>query len=772
MGHTFTAQNKTRLPGVIAGLFCLLLFSGIGMTAQPPSPLYIRGVVTDSNGAAVSNASVRFIPSNQTGTVRTAVTASDGRFVIEIPDDRGTLIVDAQGFRSYKAMASVGDDVSIILSPAPVNGLVTVTGTETRVEETAASVVLLGRPDLDVSGALTLDDRLRQVPGFSLFRRAGSRTANPTTQGVSLRGVGASGASRALVLADGVPLNDPFGGWVYWGRVPSESISQVEILRGAAGDLYGSSAIGGVVSVITRPPAASPFASIETSYGSQRTPFVSAYSSIASSGWSGSLAGEFFRTDGFIPVDEPQRGGADTRANVSRWAIVPFVQRTFRNRDRIFASAEFFREERENGTRLQTNDTNLKAFSGGADWQLTSRDFLTVRVSGGIQSYNQTFSAISADRNSETLNRLQRVPTNYSGISGKWTANRNRNVFFAGAELRRVHGHSDETGIAAGVPTSRSDAGGRELTGGIFAGAIVPVGSKITVSGGFRFDRWRNRDGFARSVALASGIVTETFFPDRSESAFSPRISILYRITRRVSVSATFAKGFRRPTLNELYRNFRVGEVLTLANANLRAERAANFETAANVNAFEQRVNVRAGMFCTAIDGNVANVTLAVTPNLITRQRQNIGSTRSCGLEADGNFQVSREFRISGGYLFVDPRVTDFPANTALEGLRIPQVPRHQFAMQAALSVLRKTTISAQFRAVGPQFDDDQNQFRLAGFFTVDVFAARRLGSRVEVFAAAENLSDSRIEAGRTPVLTLGSPRAFRIGLRLRIGGN
>src|SRR5687768_17877064 len=97
-----------------------------------------------------------------------------------------------------------------------------------------AAVTTLHREVLDVAPAATLDDALRAVPGFSLFRRSSSRVANPTTQGVTLRGLAASGASRALVLADDVPLNDPFGGWVYWNRVPSAALSEVSVARGAA----------------------------------------------------------------------------------------------------------------------------------------------------------------------------------------------------------------------------------------------------------------------------------------------------------------------------------------------------------------------------------------------------------------------------------------------------------------------------------------------------------------------------------------------------------
>ena len=103
---------------------------------------------------------------------------------------------------------------------------VTATRTETRIGDTPASVVVLSREALQTTAAATTDDALRQVPGFTLFRRSGSRTANPTTQGVSLRGIGASGASRALVIDDGIPLNDPFGGWIYWGRVPRSAIER------------------------------------------------------------------------------------------------------------------------------------------------------------------------------------------------------------------------------------------------------------------------------------------------------------------------------------------------------------------------------------------------------------------------------------------------------------------------------------------------------------------------------------------------------------------
>ena len=767
---THLAAEK-QLTGMIRLVAAILLCFAVISFGQ--ARMHFTGVVVDKNGAAISNAAVSFVDSSGTASERPITTDTAGRFALETNSDKpGVLIVEASGFETFRMTLSASEtEIRVVLSPSPVSETVTITRSETRVEESSASVALVRRQDLDSSAAVTLDDKLRQVPGFSLFRRAGSRTANPTTQGVSLRGVGASGASRALVIADGVPLNDPFGGWIYWGRVPSESIAQVEILRGTAGDLYGSSAIGGVISVLTRRPGLEPFASIEASYGNERTPFASIYSSIARNDWSGSLAGEFFETDGFIPVDKAQRGSVDTRANVRRWGIVPFLQRSFNRSDRAFLSVEFFHEERENGTRLQTNDTDLKTFSAGVDWRVMDGHVLALRADGGIQRYEQTFSAVSADRNSESLNRFQHAPSSFLGLSGQWTGNYRKNIIFAGAELRRVHGHSDETGFVAGTQTSKSDAGGREMTGSVFAGMIVPIRSRLTVSGGFRLDSWRNLNGFTRSTVISSGATTLTEFPDRSESAFSPRLSASYRFTNWLSVAANFAGGFRRPTLNELYRNFRVGDVLTLANANLRAERARGFDAAVIVNGFERRLYIRSGMFCTTISDNVSNVTLNTTPNLITRQRQNAARTRACGIEADGNFQIDEHLRFSAGYLFVDSRVSSFPTNPSLEGLLIPQIARHQLTFQSTYATPKKT-LGVQLRAAGPQFDDDQNQFRLRAFSSVDVFASRRIDQKIEIFAAAENLFDTKIEAGRTPVLTLASPRTFRAGLRLRLGRN
>src|SRR5437764_6435130 len=134
--------------------------------------------------------------------------------------------------------------------------VVTPTRMEQKAGDAPAAVTVITRDDVTHSASQTVDDLLRQVPGFSLFRRTSSVVGHPTTQGLSLRGIGPSGTSRALVLLDGVPINDPFGGWVYWNRIPLQAIEQIEVVHGGGSSVWGNYALGGAVHVLTRRPVA------------------------------------------------------------------------------------------------------------------------------------------------------------------------------------------------------------------------------------------------------------------------------------------------------------------------------------------------------------------------------------------------------------------------------------------------------------------------------------------------------------------------------------
>jgi len=574
---------------------------------------------------------------------------------------------------------------------------VTATRTETRLADTPASVVVLSKETLANTAAPTTDDALRQVAGFTLFRRAGSRVANPTTQGVTLRGAGASGASRALVLDDGVPLNDPFGGWVYWGRVPRVALERVEVLRGGASDLYGSAAMGGVVQFIRR---RSTGLSVDVSAGSGETATAMLFAGAKHF----TVAFDGLTTDGFVLVRRDQRGAVDIAAD-SRHATLDLTARN----DVGFVRGSYYRESRGNGTPLQVNDTTIRQLAAGGDF-----GSLTLRAYGSDQDYFQTFSAVADDRNSERLTIEQSVPSRGLGGSAQWTrVIRNRHVLITGVDLRTVRGTSDEL-----RGTTRVIAGGKQRTAAVYLEDLFAVTPSLTVTAGARADYWAN------------------------ETEVNPRVSVLWR-----GFSASAYTAFRAPTLNELHRGFRVGNIDTLPNADLKAEDLTGFELGARAK------NARVTLFWSAITDTIANVTIA--PN--TRQRQNLGRTWSRGLELDAEWALARDLRASAGFLFVDATVRE----GELRGKRVPQVPRTQLTAQ-----LQWRTVGVQTRWSASQFDDDRNELPLRGYFVADVFASHSLKRGVDLTLALENLFNEDVEVSAAPVVTLGQPRAWRVGLR------
>ena len=725
----------------------------------------VRVTVRDTVGRAVATAAVEVRATG--GTARPCEKAGE-RFICRIEPGEA-VAVSAGGFaRAEKRLSPdelASGEIEIVLEPAGLRETVVVSAerTEARLGDSPVSIAVLSRNALEQTAAPTLDDALRQVPGFSTFRRSSSRNSNPTTQGVSLRGVGASGASRTAVLFDGVAINDPFGGWVQWNRISPLAVEQVEVVRGGASSLYGSGSLSGTVAIEPR-STREPFAlAAEFSAGTQETLSAAGFLGTNYKSWFADLNFGRLQTEGYIPVSSEDRGPIDEPAGVRSLNLSARFGKRFGEAGSLFVRPSYFSEDRTNGTPLQRNQTHSRGVIAGGRFERTDGKLGTeFRAFGGTQVYDQTFTAVAAARDAETLSRLQRSPSQNAGLSARVFSLLGGHSLGAGFEVREVRGSSDEVGYFSGNPTSRLGSGGRERSFGVYVQDVFAWGSRAVIAGSVRYDRWSNSRGLSAMQSLATGITTTTIFLDREEGALSPRLSVLFRITPELSLNGSASRSFRAPTLNELYRGFRVGNIVTNANADLLAERAASFEAGASF--ARGPLYLRGTGFYTEIDRAVANVTLAVTPSLITRQRQNAGRTRSAGLELDAEFRVSR-LTLNAGYLFADSRVTDFPSNPSLVGNFIPQVPRHQFTFQARYAA-RRWDLGLQGRATGQQFDDDLNQFRLEPFFQLDGLFNFRVNENLGLFVAAENIFNSRYSIGVTPVRTVAAPASIRLGLR------
>ena len=599
--------------------------------------------------------------------------------------------------------------------------------------EVPTAVTTLNREALQSAPAATLDDTLRSIPGFSLFRRSSSRVANPTTQGATLRGLAASGSSRALVLADGLPLNDPVGGWVYWNRIPSVALDHVSVARGASGDLHGADAVGGVVSLESARHAA---ARVLADGGTDGTARLSAY--VGRPAGSGIVFGSFegFTTDGFVIVAPESRGPIDTPASSRHGSgHAGIEQQTSWGFWKLRGA--HFGERRGNGTPFQVNSTRVThAFADVIlpDWRLTSY--------GQLQRYEQTFSAVLTGRTAERPTSEQEVTASVvgAGAEGAWRG------FVLGAAARHVRSELIETAFAA--DGSRLTPTSVDPTQGSLAVSAQRAWSGRTWSGGggLRTELWQSaHDGTNRHVF------------------FNPRLWVAYGAPGDVRVNLAVQSGFRGPTINELYRPFRVGNTITQANDALKPEGVHGIE--AGVSRNFSKTTVRVLGFWSRVDDAIVNVTLS-TGATIVRQRQNAARIHARGVE----LETETRFGQPMGEVFVLTTSTSYTQSDfvsgPLEGLRVPQVPRWHHAI-GGRGVLGRAKWSAEWRYIGEQFDDDRNLFPLAESFMLDARVGWRVTRKIEVFGAMENVSDEEQDVGRTPIRTIGLPRTSRVGLRI-----
>jgi outer membrane receptor protein involved in Fe transport len=731
--------------------------------AQSGTSAKFAGHVVDSHDRPVIGASVVI---REAERVLRSTTDSSGHFEFPASAAAGDISIEIPGFAPQRAHLLAGSETAIRLAPATVTQNVVVSATRTDIAEeaTASSVRVLPAQQLSQTAGATLDDKLRQVPGFELFRRSSSRVSNPTSQGVSLRGLGSTAASRTLVLADLISVNDPFGGWIHWDEIPQLLIQQVEVVRGGGSDLYGSSAIGGVVDLVEHSPSRDA-GELQLGYGMQNSPQASLLESVSRGPWHALFSGDYFRTDGYILVTPSERGLIDRPSNVHYQNADVQLERTFGSMGRAFLAGNMLNEARDNGTTIQDNANRLWRYDAGFDWNVTTSSALKFRAYGATEHYRQSFSSVASDRNSETLTRLQTVPTGELGASAQWLQSLGTHfTLVTGADVQDVRA-TDFENTFFHRPTGYLDTTARQRETGVYGEGILQLRS-LTIAGSVRFDHFANLD--AEQWTLAKGVLTDVAIPDRTENVANPRVGVVRRITSNFALTASAFRAFRSPTMNELYRTGQVGQQITLANPLLRSERATGWEAGAQLAQPSHNAVMRASYFWTEVNRPVTALTLSQSGSSITLQRENLGQIRSRGISADYQIAPLSWLTFAGGYQFAKATSTRFDQNPALIGNWIPQVPRNTGTVQATVSQRHWGTLGVQVRATGHQFDDDQNKFLLHSFFRADAFASHEVNRHVEVFASAENLFDRTIEVGRTPVLTLGTPRIVQAGLRLR----
>ena len=733
----------------------VLLALLVATAAGAQTALHVSGIVQDTTGHPVANADVS--AQGTRGTV-TVTSNAAGQFTLDYPAASVALHAVTPQMRSHPIRVQAPASTLVLtLEPTPVAQQVTVTTTRSSLDlpATANTVYSLSEPQLRNYPAIPLDDKLRQQAGFELFRRSSSRVQNPTSQGISLRGLGSTAASRTLVLQQNVPLNDPFGGWIHWNEIPQEAIAGVALATGGGSDLYGSSALGGVINVALATPTP-PLFNLSAIGGGQDTSAISGRTDFGTTHLHQLVAADSYRTAGYIPIAPTLAGPIDVPSNVHYQAARTETDALVSGSNRLFLIGNVLNEARNNGTMLQTNGTRLWRYIGGADWAATPTITGRARLFGSNEGYRQTFSSTNAARTVENLTRLQRVRAQELGASTDASASLHHMALVAGLDIRDLRATDYETPIAAGRPNGIANTSARQRFIGGFAeglGSSGPWSAALSL----RLDSVANLDTIALSAASATAPVLHTTTPNRTEFIASPRLGVVRQIGALGSIHASVFRAFRTPTMNELYRTGQVGQETTLANAQLTSERATGWELGTYL-APTRLATISATYFWTEINRPVSAVLVSSTPTSITNRRQNLGQIVSRGTELHLDIAPTHPLSATLGYQYAHAVVTQFSAQPALLGKWIPQVPRQSFTAQLRASRPRLGDLTFALRATGRAYDDSSNTFELDPFVSIGLSAHHDFGPRWTASLLLDNLLRQRPQVARTPNLSLGSP--------------
>jgi outer membrane cobalamin receptor len=665
--------------------------------------------------------------------------------------------------------------------------VITATRVNQVVREVPAHVAVLGTAEIQRSAARTVSDFLRVIPGYTTKDHQSSVIAHPSRQAPALRGLGGTSASRTLVLLDGLPMNEPFAGWVFWPRVPLALVKQAEVVRGGGAGVWGDRALGGVINLVTDDPRENSLTLTQTG-GS----FNSSRSSVVATGRMDRvgvlLAGEYFDTDGYVIVPEEIRGSIDDRVDSRNGTVFGKVTFDATPSLRLFVGGNYMDDFRHNGTVLRKNTTIARDVRGGMRWLTPDGSLLNVTAYAGSSGYRNFFANEALDRNSEVPSLFQwKLPTHSAGAQAQWSKQASRvHRLTIGADASWVDGEvNEDTNFQQGSFASRRRVFGEQRLLGLYVQDALSLGDRTRVLASVRLDRFSNQDATRTEQNLRTGAITlDTAYASTSDSRASYSLGIRHQAAPAVALRASLYSSFRSPTLNELFKPFReAGNVITEANPRLKPERLTGVDVGADV-VLGPSVVARVTSFWSVVRDPALEVTLALagtTGRVIApcgfvpaggtcRRRENIDEFRSAGVETEVEARPHRYWTLGAAYAFNPTEITDAPTQQQLVGKVARGTAKHQGTAIVGFDNPDIAALTVTTRYVGRRFDDDLNALALESFTVVDVRVSRRLTSNANVFMTVENVLDRDYAATRAAngFVRIGGPRFIEGGLQYR----
>jgi outer membrane receptor protein involved in Fe transport len=625
--------------------------------------------------------------------------------------------------------------------PSPRDIIVTATRSARTLDDVPASVSVITSEQIEGTPARTIDDVLRRVPSVDL-PIASTDEQHPTNTIVSMRGL--SGI-RSLVLLDGIPINDPFFGYVQWSEVPIATIDRLEVVRGGGAPLWGNYAMGGVINILTRPIDSDGLVA-EAAGGSRHAYRADGHAALAGNGFGVGIDAGVNHSDGYIEQVESARGAITVPTGFTAYSAALTGNADLATNLTARARLSYYDNDQTFLTRLNTNRQRTWRTTGTLTWRANEHG--SVELTGfANDAHFVTDNPGTPDgagaNDAEFVQNRHRTRANDWGASLVWTQTFTGmlRALSGGVDYRDVRG-SDHAAIFADTGAQlRTDVGSgdQRFLGGFIQADVRPT-DRLQLLLSVRYQDFRSYHGLDNTPGGLGKV------PSRHDSDVDPRLSIRYGLPAGFAVRGAIYRAFRAPTLDNLHRGASVPGYILYSNAALKPETLEGAEAGFDVGRGPIRFQATAYTsrivdFLTYryLDQAMLPAGFDIGARLI-----NAGRARSRGVEAEVTVRPASTLSATVAYTYADSTVTRNPEDPASVGVQQPGIPRHKVSASVDWTAPNGFKVSPRVRYLSSTNGDPDNIYRTDAHFIADLAASAPLRHGLETFVQIENLFDQR----------------------------
>ncbi|MFH1548198.1 MAG: TonB-dependent receptor [Candidatus Omnitrophota bacterium] len=602
--------------------------------------------------------------------------------------------------------------------------VVTASRLKTLVKDTPTQVTVIDSKEIARSGAWNVDDLLRDVCGVDVSRRAGFTSSGSI---VTLRGFGGQARGRTLVLIDGIPFNEIYGGEVYWNAIPMEDIERIEVIPGASSHLYGPGAMGGVINILTK-KCKKLETGLTAKYGAYDSPSFGMRHQNILGKFGYLVSGSWFKTDGYVAAVDKK--DYDIKRNKKSSDASLKLNYDFGENDSIGVGYRHYKEDVNAGRTYYYGSKNLNDLHFNLTKWFDNSEFLTTLY------FDWEDSSWTYDKSPyTTIDYINKNPKQGSG--GNLQSNihlSERNTFSIGTDWRlgKIDSVDDYKSTVRRVQTK-----GKQNSFGIYFQDELRLYEKFIINFGGRWDYWKSYDGYLYDDNLSP---KQTYYEDRSQNTLSPKIGLIYHLTGDTTLRSCVGKSFRTPTLYDLYKTWKYGKTTYQANPNLKPEKAYSYELGLD----QKILEVLLGRF-TVYYSDVSDLIYSISVGTTTKERQNVGKVQIYGAEVQINYKPIKELSVFANHTFNSSKIMGH-SDPKLEGKYLTYTPKNKYSFGCAFRNSKLGDIEVIGRYTGDVFHDDANTQKVKGHLIWDSTLSRNITDHFDLIFKIENIADKRYE--------------------------